>query len=267
MKKATSRADLSELYRLADACASSADLIRQTALDDKNRNTCLLLCGLRENSSDAKEPAHALKEVLNTTRSGPSDVVRVGPITAPNAHNAVIALATDIVLTVWRTVAPDVPSRAFPTTGLSAAQRKEVAATEMRSRAVRDDQECETWMANWPRVRAAILAYPECDVGELRAQLRLERSAASDKKPRSTLYDALGGPPTPLQKAIWAALDGRAMKTDELAVVVAGGDKSRLYYTDRKNKTGGLKEMRGVGCVDHKHGVGHFRPDAPPATN
>jgi hypothetical protein len=74
----------------------------------------------------------------------------------------------------------------------------------------------------------------------------------------------LGSPPTPLQVNIWAALDGHAMTKDELAHKVAGGDTSRLYYTNRSKKTGGLKELTAVGLVKNKRTVGYYRPDAPP---
>jgi hypothetical protein len=62
--------------------------------------------------------------------------------------------------------------------------------------------------------------------------------------------------PTPFQEAILEALDGKAMRTQQLGAAV--GDKSRLY------KPGGLKELRDHGLVDHNDRLGHFRPDAPP---
>lgn len=64
--------------------------------------------------------------------------------------------------------------------------------------------------------------------------------------------------PTPLQKAILETLNGRALKVEPLANEVAGGDKSRLY------RKGGLKELKELDLVHHKHGVGYYRPDAPP---
>lgn len=64
--------------------------------------------------------------------------------------------------------------------------------------------------------------------------------------------------PTPLQRAILDALNGQALKKDALAKAVCGGDDSRLY------KAGGLKELRERGLIEHKHGVGYYRPDAPP---
>ncbi len=62
----------------------------------------------------------------------------------------------------------------------------------------------------------------------------------------------------PLQTAIWKALDKRALKKQPLADEVCGSDGGRLY------KRGGIKELMAAGKVQHKHGVGYFRPDAPP---
>ncbi len=61
-----------------------------------------------------------------------------------------------------------------------------------------------------------------------------------------------------LQDDIWDTLHHRALKKDDLAAEVCGGDGSRLY---RKN---GVQEMRAAGCICHAPGVGFFRPDAPP---
>ncbi len=66
--------------------------------------------------------------------------------------------------------------------------------------------------------------------------------------------------PTPLQHAILKALQHQALKKDPLAAKVCAGDASRLY------KPGGIKELRDEGMVDHKHGVGFYRPDAPPVS-
>lgn len=66
-------------------------------------------------------------------------------------------------------------------------------------------------------------------------------------------------PLTPLQRDILKALNGRALKTEALAKEVCGGEDRRLY------KPGGLKELRAAGRVAHKSGVGHYRPDRPPA--
>ena len=89
------------------------------------------------------------------------------------------------------------------------------------------------------------------------------RTALAD----TILCERLGGPPTPMQRAIWRALDGRARKTDALEGEVAGGDRARLYYTNRKTKNGGLHEMKEAGIVALKRTVGYYRPDAPPTTN
>jgi hypothetical protein len=63
--------------------------------------------------------------------------------------------------------------------------------------------------------------------------------------------------PTPLQKNILQKLNGRALKKEQLAHECEC-DPSRLY------RSGGIKELRDYGLVAHKHGVGYFRPDAPP---
>jgi hypothetical protein len=42
-------------------------------------------------------------------------------------------------------------------------------------------------------------------------------------------------------------------------------DASRLYYTNRKEKTGGLKELQACGLVVNKPNVGYYRPDASPS--
>jgi hypothetical protein len=64
--------------------------------------------------------------------------------------------------------------------------------------------------------------------------------------------------PTPLQKAILNALDGKAMKKQALADAVSKGEGTVLY------RAGGLKELREREIVEHKRGVGFYRPDALP---
>jgi hypothetical protein len=64
--------------------------------------------------------------------------------------------------------------------------------------------------------------------------------------------------PNVFQHSILVALDGRAMNKQALADEVCKGDGKRLY------KPGGLTELRGAGLVAHKHGLGFYRPDAPP---
>jgi len=84
-------------------------------------------------------------------------------------------------------------------------------------------------------------------------------SEAERKKKEATLN---GKPfvPVDLQRRILEALDGKAMKKQELANAVCGGEGTRLY------KAGGLKELRKTEpkLVDHKNGLGYFRPDRPP---
>jgi hypothetical protein len=63
---------------------------------------------------------------------------------------------------------------------------------------------------------------------------------------------------SPLQVAIYKALDGRALKKQALACEVCGGEGTRLY------KPGGIKEMMAGEFVVNKPGLGYYRPDAPP---
>jgi len=62
--------------------------------------------------------------------------------------------------------------------------------------------------------------------------------------------------PTPFQRGILKALDGKALRTDALAAVV--GDRSRLF------RRGGLNELRDRGMVANHPAIGFYRPDAPP---
>ena len=64
--------------------------------------------------------------------------------------------------------------------------------------------------------------------------------------------------PTPLQQSILNALDGKALKKQCLADAICAGEASRLY------RPGGIKELKDIGKVQHKYGVGYYRPDAPP---
>lgn len=61
-----------------------------------------------------------------------------------------------------------------------------------------------------------------------------------------------------LQQGILDALNGRAMKKQQLADAICGGEGTRLY------RKGGIKELMEAGLVARKSGVGYFRPDAPP---
>lgn len=69
--------------------------------------------------------------------------------------------------------------------------------------------------------------------------------------------------PTKLQTDILRALDGRALEKQPLADTACAGDASRLYKPG-KGKPGGLHELRALGKVEHRRGVGYFRPDRPP---
>ncbi len=62
--------------------------------------------------------------------------------------------------------------------------------------------------------------------------------------------------PTPFQKAILKALEGKAMHTRALGIAV--GDKGRLY------KPGGIKELEERGLVEQHDRLGYYRPDVPP---
>jgi hypothetical protein len=63
--------------------------------------------------------------------------------------------------------------------------------------------------------------------------------------------------PTPLQEKILVALKGTALQTKALATACKC-DETRLF------KRGGIEELKEVGRVSHKDGVGYFRPDKPP---
>ncbi len=66
--------------------------------------------------------------------------------------------------------------------------------------------------------------------------------------------------PTPFQRNILRALDGRALKKLQLAAEVCGGeDNGNILY-----RPGGLRELMDRGVVAMKRGVGFYRPDKPP---
>jgi hypothetical protein len=65
--------------------------------------------------------------------------------------------------------------------------------------------------------------------------------------------------PNDFQRAILAALDGRALKKQPLANEVCKGEGTLLYRKD------GLQELREAGLVAHKNRLGFYRPDRPPA--
>src|SRR5262249_7705570 len=66
--------------------------------------------------------------------------------------------------------------------------------------------------------------------------------------------------PTPLQRAILEALDGKVLRSDTLATAVKPA-KRQLFPQGR----GGLAELKQRGLVAHDRSVGFYRPDAPPA--
>lgn len=70
-------------------------------------------------------------------------------------------------------------------------------------------------------------------------------------------------PPTPfepneMQDAILEALDGKALRTDDLAAK-AGYERRRLF-----KKPGGLAQLQEQGLVANDPARGYYRPDAPP---
>ena len=79
-------------------------------------------------------------------------------------------------------------------------------------------------------------------------------------EPSSGSPPAASGPfiPTPLQKAILAALAGQVLEKQALADLICKGEGTVLY------REGGIKELRALGLVEHKRRIGYFRPDAPP---
>ena len=68
---------------------------------------------------------------------------------------------------------------------------------------------------------------------------------------------------TPLQKSVLDALDGRALKVEDLQHECRV-DRPRLYYGNKKRDCG-LIELRDMGLVAHKRPIGYYRPDAPPS--
>lgn len=94
--------------------------------------------------------------------------------------------------------------------------------------------------------------------------VRGQKGTATPPAPKVTLIDKLGSPPTDLQTAILKALNGQKMKKAKLAEA-CHVDEVRLYYINRKKKTGGLTELQAKEIVKHKDGIGYYRPDAPPS--
>jgi hypothetical protein len=63
--------------------------------------------------------------------------------------------------------------------------------------------------------------------------------------------------PTPFQKGILQALNGQALRTDDLAHKV--GNRRKLFI-----HPGGLRELQDQSLVAHHKRLGYYRPDAPP---
>jgi hypothetical protein len=99
--------------------------------------------------------------------------------------------------------------------------------------------------------------WPEASLQPAEIVTLLKRPEAKDEEAkRSGLKEILNH----YQKAILDALDGCALKKDDLALAVfrASDQGNRLY------REGRLIEMRTEGLVAHMYGVGYYRPDAPP---
>lgn len=126
----------------------------------------------------------------------------------------------------------------------------------------------------WPRAGVP-LAFPECIVAQrdnlpgyergildrcgaeirkltlILRQTEVPAISASDDKEAGEVF-------TPDQIAILKELDGKALKVEELACLVAGGDSSRLYRM-------GLKTvLEEGGHIARRPNVGWYRPDSPP---
>ena len=61
-------------------------------------------------------------------------------------------------------------------------------------------------------------------------------------------------------QSILEALDGVALRVEDLADKCTGGDSSRLY------KVGLKKILEARGLVKHQNNIGYFRPDRPPTS-
>ncbi len=64
--------------------------------------------------------------------------------------------------------------------------------------------------------------------------------------------------PNDIQDAILAALDGKAMRTDQLVSKV-GCDRRAIF-----RKPGGVQELKDQGLVNTHARLGYYRTDAPP---
>lgn len=64
--------------------------------------------------------------------------------------------------------------------------------------------------------------------------------------------------PTPIQREILKALDGRLLKKKDLETELCGGHGNRLY------RKGEIQELMRLGLVAKRRSGGYYRPDAPP---
>ena len=105
------------------------------------------------------------------------------------------------------------------------------------------------------------------NVNKVWVKLYADNLPPSEPKDKSPIpeypLNKLGSPPTLLQMTIWKQLRYKGLKKDQLAKA-CGVDPSRLYCTNRNEKSGGLTEMMNVEIVVNKPGLGYYRPDSPP---
>lgn len=117
-----------------------------------------------------------------------------------------------------------------------------------RSRTVIEFVEVPTEFCCWEQLEAGI-----DKLLRRRNEGRNRAGALADQVSSKTTFV-----PTHLQRQILDALNGRGLRKDLLAAEVCAGDAPRLY------KPGGLKELKDLGLVENKRGVGYYRTDAPP---
>lgn len=111
------------------------------------------------------------------------------------------------------------------------------------------------WMAsNYPGIIATevIIRAKSLHRSEL-TPIRLLVPLRQAKKPTKDIFA-----PTVYQKAILAALDGKAMRTADLADAL-GGDRRRLF-----KDPGGIKELKKAGMISNHPRLGYYRIDSPP---
>ena len=105
--------------------------------------------------------------------------------------------------------------------------------------------------------RAWALFYPEGTYESLRGAPKDERNTCLQSLPSIRNVRTQPLVLTSLQKSILEALNGKALNKDDLGRACKV-DPSLFY------RPGGIKELRDRHKVEHKHGVGYYRPDAPP---